>query len=139
MAIILSQSDVNVVEMLATRIEVQWDFRNNTGPVLFYFDRVDWDGESYVNERRYHSTVRADISRLIQDTYTIRHPVTGEEITEPAWKLMAMIKAATERAWQDATSPPAPPAEEEPETLEEVKSDESEQQTPTTPDHPIEP
>lgn len=132
MAIILSQSNVNVVEMLATRIEVQWDFRTNTGPVLFFFDRVDWDREAYVNERHYHSTVRADISRLIQGTYTFQHPVTGEEITEPAWKLMAMIKAATERAWQDANTPPESsveePISEDPLEEEEPEEGEPEQQ-----------
>lgn len=137
MAIILSQSEVNVVEMLAPRIEVQWDFRTNSGPVLFYFDRVDWDGKTYVNEQHYHSTVRGEIADMIRGTYKIIHPETGEEIEEPAWKLMLLIKAATDRIWYEAHAPKPEPTSEEPEVPEEGESDEPE--TPTTPDHPIEP
>lgn len=141
MAIIISQSEFNVVEMLAPRIEVQWDFRTNSGPVLFYFDRVDWDGKAYVNERHYHSTVRGEIADMIQGTYKITHPVTGEEIEEPAWKLMLLVKAATDRVWYEAHAPKPEltPEEPEPETPEEADGDEPEQETPTAPDHPIEP
>ncbi|WP_164085915.1 hypothetical protein [Stenotrophomonas maltophilia] len=108
MSPILSESNNNRVEMLATRIDVQWDFRDNDGPVLFFFDRVDWNpGTGQVNTRSYDRTVRAQIRDLLAGEYTFAHPLTGEQITEPGWKLMALIKAATDRVWE-AENPPAP-------------------------------
>ncbi len=101
---ILSTSPSNTVEALATRIEVQWDFRTNDGPVLFFFDRVDWNpAANHVNSREYDRTVGARIKDLVLGDYTITDPVTGEELVEPGWKLMALIKAATDRAWLGAT------------------------------------
>jgi len=38
--------------------------------------------------------------------YTITDPFTGEESVEPGWKLMALIKAATERVWDAETALP---------------------------------
>ncbi|MFC9384569.1 hypothetical protein ACFT0G_40055 [Streptomyces sp. NPDC057020] len=108
MSPILSDSNNNRVEMLATRIDVQWDFRDNDGPVLFFFDRVDWNpATGQVNTRSYDRTVRAPIRDLLAGEYTFAHPQTGEMITEPGWKLMALIMAATDRVWE-AENPPAP-------------------------------
>jgi len=106
MSLVLSESGNNAVEMFATRIDVQWDFRTNTGPVLFHFERVDWDRETgMVNTRGYERTIRHDIAGLIGGQYAIIDPFTGEELVEPGWKLMAMIKAATERVWDAETAP----------------------------------
>ncbi len=108
MSLVLSESGSNAVELFATRIDVQWDFRTNTGPVLFHFERVDWDRETkMLNTRAFERTVRDDIAGLIGGQYTITDPVTGDTLVEPGWKLMAMIKAATERVW-DAATVPAP-------------------------------
>ncbi len=109
MSLVLSESGNNAVEMFATRIDVQWDFRTNTGPVLFQFERVDWDRETgLVNTRGYERTIRHDIAGLIGGEYAITDPFTGEELVEPGWKLMAMIKAATEVVYErsEATVPP---------------------------------
>ncbi len=106
MSLVLSESGSNAVELFATRIDVQWDFRTNTGPVLFHFERVDWDRKTkMLNTRAFERTVRDDIAGLIGGQYTITDPVTGETLVEPGWKLMAMIKAATERVWDAATAP----------------------------------
>ncbi|MGE6331793.1 hypothetical protein [Stenotrophomonas sp. NPDC077659] len=106
MSLVLSESGSNAVELFATRIDVQWDFRTNTGPVLFHFERVDWDRETkMLNTRAFERTVRDDIAGLIGGQYTITDPVTGGTLVEPGWKLMAMIKAATERVWDAATTP----------------------------------
>ncbi len=111
MSLVIAESGSNAVEMFATRIDVQWDFRTNTGPVLFHFERVDWDRSSGIlNTRSYERTIRHDIAGLIGGSYTITDPVTGEELAEPGWKLMAMIKAATERVWDQETTLPETPA-----------------------------
>lgn len=103
---ILSTSPSNTVEALATRIEVQWDFRTNDGPVLFFFDRVDWDPKAnHVYSREYDRTLRVQIKDLLEGEYTITDPFTGEQVLEPGWKLMALIKAATDRTWSDASMP----------------------------------
>ena len=108
MSLVLSESGSNAVELFATRIDVQWDFRTNTGPVLFHFERVDWDRETkMLNTRAFERTVRDNIAGLIGGQYTITDPVTGDTLVEPGWKLMAIIKAATERVW-DVASAPAP-------------------------------
>ncbi|WP_419403776.1 hypothetical protein [Stenotrophomonas rhizophila] len=101
MPLVIAESGNSAVEMFATRIDVQWDFKTNTGPVLFHYERVDWDRETkLVNTRNYERTIRQDITALIGGDYAITNPVTGEQLTEPGWKLMAMIKAATERVWE---------------------------------------
>lgn len=111
MTLVQSQSGNNAVEMFATRIDVQWDFRTNTGPVLFHFERVDWDRSTHmVNVRTYERTVRQDITGLINGQYTITDPFTGEQLTEPGWKLMALIKAATERVWDAEAVITQPPS-----------------------------
>lgn len=110
MTLVQSQSGNNAVEMFATRIDVQWDFRTNTGPVLFHFEKVDWDRSTrMVNVRAYERTVRQDIAGLINGQYTIIDPFTGDELLEPGWKLMALIKAATERVWDAETVVPELP------------------------------
>ncbi|MGY8563296.1 hypothetical protein L0938_07750 [Paracidovorax citrulli] len=111
MSLILSEGGNNAVEIFATRIDVQWDFRTNTGPVLFHFERVDWDRSSgLINARGYDRTIRHDIAGLIGGEYAITDPFTGDELVEPGWKLMAMIKAATERVWDQETTLPETPA-----------------------------
>lgn len=102
----ISESPSNTVEALATRIEVQWDFRTNDGPVLFFFDRVDWDpATNHVFSREYDRTLRLQIADLLDGVYAITDPVTGDEVLEPGWKLMALIKAATDRTWLNASVP----------------------------------
>ena len=105
MPLVIAESGNSAVEMFATRIDVQWDFKTNTGPVLFHYERVDWDRDTkMVNTRNFERTIRQDITWLIGGDYAITHPVTGEQLTEPGWKLMAMIKAATERVWDEETT-----------------------------------
>jgi len=104
-----SVSPSNTVEALATRIEVQWGFRTNDGQVLFFFDRVDWNpAANHVNSREYDRTIPARIQDVIGGEYTITNPVTGEPDTVPGWMLMALIKAATDRVWLDASVPANP-------------------------------
>lgn len=117
MSPVLSQSPTNMIEALATRIEVQWDFRTNDGPVLFYFDRVDWSPAlNHVYSREYDRTLRVQIKDLLQGEYAITDPGTGTQLLEPGWKLMALIKAATDRCWQEAgtVSSPGPGPSEMP-------------------------
>lgn len=111
MPMVIAESGTSAVEMFATRIDVQWDFKTNTGPVLFHYDRVDWDRETkMVNTRAFERTARQDIVDLIGGDYTITHPVTGEQLVEPGWKLMAMIKAATDAVYAAATRTATPQA-----------------------------
>ena len=57
-------------------------------------------------------TFRQDIAGFIGGEYTISDRYTGELLAEPGWKLMAMIKAATERVWdQETTVPEMPPGD----------------------------
>ncbi|WP_312327945.1 hypothetical protein [Stenotrophomonas sp.] len=113
MSLVLSEGGNNAVEMFATRIDVQWDFKTNTGPVLFHFERVDWDRSTgLINTRGYERTIRHDIVGLIGGEYAITNPYTGEALVEPGWKLMAMIKAATERTWDQGTVAPLTPLDD---------------------------
>jgi len=117
---IISESPSNTIEALATRIEVQWDYRTNDGPVLFFFDRVDWDPvASHVYSREYDRTLRAQIKDLVEGEYAITDPATGEELLEPGWKLMALIKAATDRTWLNASVPFMPTASPEQPSVED--------------------
>lgn len=101
MSLVISEGGNNAVELFATRLDVQWDFRSNTGPVLFHFERVDWDRSTgLINTRGYDRTVRQDIADLLQGEYVITYPVSGQQLAEPGWKLMAMIKAATDAVYQ---------------------------------------
>lgn len=58
----------------------------------------------------------ARINELLGQDYEITNPITGEATMEPGWKLMAMIKAATDvvyapslAATVQATPPGLPP------------------------------
>ncbi len=114
MGLVLSESGDNAVEMFATGIDVRWDFRTNTGPMLFHFERVDWDRSTgLINTRSYERTIRHDIAGLIGGEYAITDPFTGNELVEPGWKLMEMIKAATERVWDQETAVPVMPPDGE--------------------------
>ncbi len=82
--------------------------RTSTGPVLLYFERVDWDRETWmVSARGDGRTIRQEIKGILGGEYTITDPFTGEVIVEPGWKLMALIKAATERVWGAEAVPAA--------------------------------
>lgn len=50
--------------------------------------------------RTFLGVLPATISDLLANTYTNSHPVTGEESIEQGWKLMAMIKAATDAVYE---------------------------------------
>ena len=119
-SIIIAESPTNMVEMFATKIDIQWDFRNNTGPVKFMFERVDWNPQTkMLSERTYDSTINADIGTLLGKTYQVESPLDGSLIDVPGWLLMSAIKAATKDVWETAHNPQplpeAPPAEEQPE------------------------
>ena len=119
-SIIIAESPTNTVEMFATKIDIQWDFRNNTGPVKFMFERVDWNPQTkMLNERSYDSTINADISTFLGKTYQVESPLDGSLIDVPGWLLMGAVKAATKDVWETAHNPPtlpeAPPPEEQPE------------------------
>ena len=119
-SIIIAESPTNTVEMFATKIDIQWDFRNNTGPVKFIFERVDWNPQTKIlNERTYDSTISADISTFLGKTYQVESPLDGSLIDVPGWLLMGAVKAVTKDVWETAHNPPvpveAPPPEEQPE------------------------
>lgn len=112
-SIIIAESPTNTVEMFATKIDIQWDFRNNTGPVKFMFERVDWNPQTkMLNERTYDSTINADIGTLLGKTYQVESPLDGSLIDVPGWLLMSAIKAATKDVWETAHNPPTPPEEQ---------------------------
>ena len=118
-SIIIVESPTNTVEMFATKIDIQWDFRDNTGPVKFMFERVDWNPETkMLNERTYDSTINADIGTFLGKTYQVESPLDGSLIDVPGWLLMSAIKAATKDVWETAHNPQAPseapPPEEQP-------------------------
>ena len=118
--IIIAESPTNTVEMFATKIDIQWDFRNNTGPVKFIFERVDWNPQTKIlNERAYDSTISANIETILGKTYQVESPLDGSLIDVPGWLLMSAVKAATKDVWETAHNPPAPSeaplAEEQPE------------------------
>ena len=119
-SIIIAESPTNTVEMFATKIDIQWDFRNNTGPVKFMFERVDWNPQTkMLNERTYDSTISADIGTFLGKTYQVESPLDGSLIDVPGWLLMSAIKAATKDVWETAHNPQPlpepPPPEEQPE------------------------
>lgn len=123
-SIIIAESSTNVVEMFATSIQIQWDFRNNTGPVKFMFERVDWNPETkMLNERTYDSTLGADIGTFLGKSYIVESPIDGSEIEVPGWLLMGAIKAATKDVWDSVHNPPNPPVELPPEEQPEPAED----------------
>jgi len=93
------------VEAIAPRIAIDWNPYTNDGPVTFHFERLTTQEDGTVLERTFLGVLPATISDLLAKTYTITHPVTGEESQEQGWKLMAMIKAATDAVYEAATQP----------------------------------
>ncbi len=84
------------VEAIAPRIVIDWNPYTNDGPVSFHYEKLTTQADGTVLERTFLGVLPAQISSLLAQSYTITHPVTGEETDEPGWKLMAMIKAATD-------------------------------------------
>lgn len=93
------------VEAIAPRIAIDWNPYTNDGPVTFHFEKLTTQTDGTVLERTFLGVLPAQISTLLANTYTITHPVTGEESQEQGWKLMAMIKAATDAVYETATQP----------------------------------
>lgn len=94
------------VEAIAPRIVIDWNPYTNDGPVTFHFEKLTTQVDGTVLERTFLGVLPATISELLAKTYTITHPVTGEESLEPGWKLMAMIKAATDAVYTGGTQLP---------------------------------
>ncbi|MCU1115894.1 hypothetical protein JAK74_19080 [Stenotrophomonas maltophilia] len=106
------------VEAIAPRIGIDWNPYTNDGPVTFHFERLTTQADGTVLERTFLGVLPAKISDLLAKTYVITNPLTREESTEPGWKLMAMIKAATDAVYLASLQPPIgmvsqPPVEAE--------------------------
>lgn len=98
------------VEAIAPRIVIDWNPYTNDGPVTFHYEKLTTQDDGTVLERTFLGVLPAQISTLLAATYTITDPVTGEEMIEAGWKLMAMIKAATDAVYHQAAAPvPTPP------------------------------
>lgn len=93
------------VEAIAPRIVIDWNPYTNDGPVTFHYEKLTTQADGTVLERAFLGVLPAQISALLAPNYTITHPVTGEETVEAGWKLMAMIKAATDAVYAAATPP----------------------------------
>ncbi len=107
------------VEAIAPRIGIDWNPYTNDGPVTFHFEKLTTQADGTVLERTFLGVLPAKISDLLAKTYVIASPVSGEESIEPGWKLMAMIKAATDAVYLASLQPPTgvvaqPPVEPEP-------------------------
>lgn len=106
------------VEAIAPRIGIDWNPYTNDGPVTFHCEKLTTQADGTVLERTFLGVLPAKISDLLAKTYVITNPLTGEESTEPGWKLMAMIKAATDAVYLASLQPPIgmvsqPPVEPE--------------------------
>ncbi|WP_411851590.1 hypothetical protein ACLB90_03190 [Stenotrophomonas sp. LGBM10] len=97
------------VEAIAPRIGIDWSPYTNDGPVTFHFEKIPTQSDGTVLERTFLGRLPARISELLAGDYTVKHPVTGEETVEPGWKLMAMIKAATDAVFEASAPPRLPP------------------------------
>lgn len=97
------------VEAVAPRITIDWNPYTNDGPVSFHFEKLTTQADGTVLERTFLGVLPAQISALLAVTYTITNPATGEQSQEPGWKLMAMIKAATDVVYAAASQPVTPP------------------------------
>lgn len=97
------------VEAIAPRIGIDWSPYTNDGPVTFHFEKITTQSDGTVLERTFLGVLPARISELLARDYTVKHPVTGEETVEPGWKLMAMIKAATDAVFEASAPPALPP------------------------------
>lgn len=107
------------VEAIAPRIAIDWNPYTNDGPVTFHFERLTTQEDGTVLERTFLGVLPAKISGLLASVYTITNPLTGEESQEPGWKLMAMIKAATDSVYASsvAGSDPVPLPEPPPDSV----------------------
>ncbi len=98
----------NIVEALAPRIEIQWEPRDNSGAVLFHFERFDRRiSDWYVNSRTWMGTLNASIGDIVVDTYTYTDPLTGDSKTVSGAEVMAIVKAVTDKRWT-LSLPPEP-------------------------------
>lgn len=105
---IISENDQldNAIEALAPRIEIQWNPRDNSGDVKFFFERFDYrPSDWYVNERSYLGTLSVPMVGIMGDSYAYVHPVTGEEKSVDGPEVMAIVKAITDRRWQLSQQP----------------------------------
>lgn len=90
----------NIVEALAPRIEIQWEPRDNSGSVLFYFEKFDRRiSDWHVNSRTWMGTLSASIGDIVADTYTYVDPTTGDTKTVNGAEVMAVVKAVTDKRW----------------------------------------
>jgi hypothetical protein len=107
------------VEAIAPRIAIDWNPYTNDGLVTFHFERLTKQEDGTVLERTFLGVLPAKISELLASVYTINNPLTGEETQEPGWKLMAMIKAATDSVYASsaAASDPVPLPEPPPDSV----------------------
>lgn len=94
------------VEAIAPRIGIDWNPYTNDGPVTFHFEKLTTQADGTVLERTFLGVLPARISDLLAKTYVVTNPLTGEESTEAGWKLMAMIKAATDAVYLASLQPP---------------------------------
>ncbi len=98
----------NIVEALAPRIEIQWNPRDNSGSVLFNFEKFDRRiSDWYVNSRTWMGTLNASIDDIVVDTYTYTDPLTGDTKTVSGAEVMAIVKAVTDKRWA-LSLPPEP-------------------------------
>jgi hypothetical protein len=106
-------------ELVAPNITVKW---NPTAQAASLLGSVDFGIEEIVSRddsdpvfvvsRQFVSTISADIGEILAEDYVIEDPATGEQVTEPGWKLMAMIKAVVDRRLQLAgAGAPAQPVD----------------------------
>lgn len=103
------------VDAVAPRITIEWNPVSNDGTVLFHFETFTTRISSgQLLERAFLGVLPAKISDLLVGEYDIVDPFTGHTYREPAWKLMALIKAGTDRVYAATQTPvdPAPEPEE---------------------------
>lgn len=113
----LSKNDPldNAIEALAPRIEVNWNPRDDSGEVKFFFEKFDYrPSDWYLNERAYLATLTAPLSAITAESYSYVHPVTGEAKTVDGPEVVAIVKAITDRRWE-LSQPAAAPAAGRPE------------------------
>jgi len=96
------------VEAIAPRIVIDWNPYTNDGPVTFHYEKLTSQADGTILERTFLGVLPAQISTLLGASYTIIDPTTGEELAEPGWKLMAMIKAATDAVYASTLEAPVP-------------------------------
>ncbi len=115
MSIITSNAALdNSIEDLAPRIEIQWEPRDNSGAVKFFFERFDYrPSDWFVNERSYLGTLSVPMADIMAESYQYVHPVTGEEKSVDGPEVMAIVKAITDRRWQLSQQPAQAPGPEE--------------------------